>query len=429
MDTREDSNEKNRLQKDTRPNGADDESNLVDPTVDFELVGHDATVDLYQQQRDERTRTITEAEGKQRDQQSLTVDLTKPFGRYRLLRSLGKGGMGEVFLAEDTELRRLVAIKLPLKRDVSSPESHERFLREARSAAALDHRAICPLYDFGEIADQPFMAMAYVEGVTLASRLKAKPSITIFEAVQLAIQLAKALDYAHRMGVIHRDIKPQNVIIDGAGNPNILDFGLARINQPDEVELTQSGVILGTPAYMSPEQAEGKTRAIGPATDIYSLGVMLYEMIAGVRPFQGTPTEVIGMHLFVEPIKPSRHNKSVDLKLESICMRMLAKDPTERFQSMAEIVKTLEQWSQARQELGLMSPGNEKLGWWIPVAMIIASLGMLYFAWFFSLDNKQDAIDWGINLLFTAPCVLVSLAMFVLAIWWIVRSFQLSRRL
>ena len=212
-------------------------------------------------------------------------DLSGRFGRYQIFRALGKGAMGAVYLAEDTELKRLVAIKTPHFEDGPTGEQLERFYREARAAATLRHANICPVYDVGQIDGRHYISMAYIEGTPLSAFVRADRPQTDGQVLILIRKLALALADAHQHGVVHRDLKPANIMVDNKSEPVITDFGLARQVRPDdEIRLTQSGVLLGTPAYMSPEQVEGEPEQIGPATDQYSLGVILYELLTGTLP-------------------------------------------------------------------------------------------------------------------------------------------------
>ncbi len=229
----------------------------------------------------------------------------RPFGRYRLLKRLGEGGMGSVYLAEDTALGRRVALKIPLFGAEESAEGRERFYREARAAATLDHPYLCPVYDVGEIDGQLYLTMAYIEGKSLAESLRGE-GLPPRQVAALVGKLAVALEAAHAKGVVHRDLKPANVMIKASGQrrePVIVDFGLARRDDADAVRVTKTGQVMGTLGYMAPEQVRGD-KTIGPACDVYALGVMLYELLTGRLPFNGSGLAVAGQILTQDPLPP-----------------------------------------------------------------------------------------------------------------------------
>jgi serine/threonine protein kinase len=273
------------------------------------------------------------------------TDLPEQFGRYRIQRRLGKGGMGTVYLAQDTELHRLVAIKVPSAEACNDPETVERFFREARAAAALRHPNICPVYDVGRFQDTLYLTMAYIEGRTLHDVLLAGDMVSPAEAAVLMKKLALALEVAHRQGLLHRDLKPSNIMIDSAGEPVVMDFGLVRSTDQADANLTRSGVILGTPAYMAPEQALSDLGKIGPATDLYSTGVILYQLLAGRLPFTGNIHGLLLQTIHDDPPPPSRFRPGLDTQLEAICLKALAKKPDARFTTMADLALALDSCS------------------------------------------------------------------------------------
>ena len=209
--------------------------------------------------------------------------LSGPFGKYQIIKKLGQGGMGTVYLAEDTKLSRQVALKVPLIGGEDDATEIARFQQAVLAVAPLRHPAICPIHEADVIDGLPYLTMAYIEGPTLAERLRCNPRLTFHEGAALIRRLAEALAEAHKHGTIHRDIKPSNVILDARGEPSLVDFGLAR-NLTWNTRLTRSRATMGTPAYMAPEQVRGEKAGVGFAADIYSLGVVLYELLCGKLP-------------------------------------------------------------------------------------------------------------------------------------------------
>jgi predicted Ser/Thr protein kinase len=268
--------------------------------------------------------------------------LPAALGRYQLLKLLGRGGMGLVYLARDMQLDRLVALKVPQFTAQDGPRVLTRFLREARAAATLHHANICPVHDVGEINGVPYLTMAYIEGRSLAEVLRGnKKPFPPRQAAALVRKLALALHEAHRHHVIHRDLKPANVMIGPGGEPIVMDFGLARRGDSSDVRLTQQGAVLGTPAYVSPEQAKGAVEQVGPACDIYSLGVILYELLTHRLPFTGDTFSVLAQVLVEEPPPPSRHCPDIEEKIEAICLKAMAKQPAQRYATMADFAAAL----------------------------------------------------------------------------------------
>ncbi|HEX2644369.1 MAG TPA: protein kinase [Thermoanaerobaculia bacterium] len=260
-------------------------------------------------------------------------------GHYQVLEQLGGGGMGVVYRAEDTRLERLVALKFLPSEISRDPEVKARFFQEARVASALDHPNVCTIHEVGEAEDgRLYLAMACYDGETLRTRLKRGP-LGIDEAVEIALQIARGLAKAHRQGIVHRDIKPANLMITSDEVVKILDFGLAKLI--GAAALTRSGTSLGTPAYMSPEQA--RTDDVDARTDIWALGVVLYEMLSGRRPFRGERDQAILYSLLHEEPEPlSRLRPEVPPDLEAIVRRMMEKDPDRRPATMAEVVADLQ---------------------------------------------------------------------------------------
>ncbi len=271
--------------------------------------------------------------------------LPAAFGRYRLVKLLGKGGMGVVYLAHDSQLDRPVALKVPFF-GADDSQIRERFFREARSAAILSHPNICAVHDVGQIDGVHYLTMSFVEGQSLSEVLRNR-TLTPRQIAGVGWKIALALEEAHRRRIIHRDLKPANVMINRQGEPVVMDFGLARRGAGQGTQLTEDGSVLGTPAYMAPEQARGKADEMGPCCDIYSLGVMLYEMLAGRPPFVSDTMAVLAQVLCDEPKPPSAWRAGVDPRLEAICRKAMAKDPRQRHASMAELAGALADYLKA----------------------------------------------------------------------------------
>ncbi|HEX3315072.1 MAG TPA: serine/threonine-protein kinase, partial [Gemmataceae bacterium] len=257
--------------------------------------------------------------------------LPQEFGRYRVIRKLGEGGMGAVYFAHDTQLDRPVALKIPRFSAEGDPRLLERFRLEARAAAAFHHPNLCPVYDVGQVGETHFLTMAYLEGKSLAKLIANGPPMSQVEAARLVQQIAAALAFAHRRSVVHRDLKPANIMIQDGSVPVVMDFGLAHRSQQDVSRLTRTGEIMGTPAYMSPEQVEGDVDAMGPGCDIYSLGVILYEMLVGRLPFRGSMATLLAQILTKTPESPKSIRPDLDPKLNAICMKAMAKKAADRY--------------------------------------------------------------------------------------------------
>lgn len=271
---------------------------------------------------------------------ALPFRLPRSLGDYELLEEVGRGGMGVVYKARQRSLGRIVAIKMIRDRELASAVDVTRFRAEAQSTARLDHPNIVSVYEVGESQGQPFLAMRYVEGTTLARRLADGP-ISASEAARLLLPVCEAIATAHRQGVLHRDLKPSNILIDEDGNPHVTDFGLAKRVQADG-SLTRSGAIVGTPSYMAPEQAAGCRGEITYATDVYGLGAVLYQALTGRPPLQGaTPVDTVLMVLEQDPLPPRVINRSVDRDLEMIALKCLQKPPELRYANANELASDL----------------------------------------------------------------------------------------
>jgi serine/threonine protein kinase len=267
--------------------------------------------------------------------------LPRTFGRYVIRKRLGKGGMGAVYLADDTQLERPVALKVALFQGDEGSSFAQRFQREAKAAAGLRHEGICRVLDCDETDGIHFFTMEYVPGKPLSQVLEESGPLDPLRAAVLTARVAEALAVAHRAGVDHRDQKPANVMLDDTGRPIVVDFGLARRQQ--DLSLTLTGDVLGTPKYMSPEQINGQE--VGPASDVYSLGATLYHLLTGQPPFEAATMTQLAHRIAHEPPEPpSRHRPGIDPGLEAICLKALAKAPADRFASMDEMAAALQRY-------------------------------------------------------------------------------------
>ncbi|MDF1504323.1 serine/threonine-protein kinase, partial [Roseisolibacter sp. H3M3-2] len=262
--------------------------------------------------------------------------------RYRVERELGRGGMATVYLAEDVRLSRKVAVKV-LHADLGTALGPERFRREIDIASRLSHPHILAIEDFGEVGGTLYYVMPYVSGETLAARMQREGMMPVEEAVRITCQVARALDHAHRQGIVHRDVKPENILFEG-GEAVLADFGIARAiaDQETSQRLTKTGLTLGTPVYMSPEQATAE-RALDGRSDVYSLGCVLYEMLVGQPPFVGpTAQAIIARQMLGEVPSITVVRGTVPDEVEDAVMRALAKNAVDRFATAAQFAEALE---------------------------------------------------------------------------------------
>ena len=262
---------------------------------------------------------------------------------YEMLGELGRGGMGVVYLARNARLDRLCALKMISAGELADPDVSARFLAEATTVARLRHPHIVQIHHIGDHEGRPFFELEHVEGGSLASRLDGTPWPPA-DAARLAETLARAMQEAHRLGIVHRDLKPGNVLMTAAGQPKIADFGLAKLLGGGS-DLTRTESIMGTPSYMSPEQAWGHARQVGPAADVYALGAILYELLTGRPPFKGANVfETVEQVKSIEPVPPSRLQPSLPRDLETICLKCLQKEPGQRYETAAALADDLRRY-------------------------------------------------------------------------------------
>jgi WD40 repeat protein len=298
------------------------------------------------------------------------------FGDYELLEEIARGGMGVVFKARQVSLNRLVALKLISAGALATEELVKRFKAEAEAAASLAHPNIVPIYEIGEHQGQHYFSMGLIDGPNLREQIANRKSKigNPQTVVPLVATVARAVHYAHQRGVLHRDIKPSNILLDAAGEPHLTDFGLAKLVEKEST-LTHTNAVLGTPAYMAPEQARGQAKEVTTAADVYGLGAVLYETLTGSPPFGGgTSLETIRQVLEEEPRPPSIFNKAVDRDLETICLKCLEKEPGRRYSSAAGLAADLDRWLQHEPIMVRPVSATERLWKWARRRPAIAAL-------------------------------------------------------
>jgi serine/threonine-protein kinase len=350
---------------------------------------------------------------------------------YDILGELGRGGMGVVFQARQVSLNRLVALKVVRPDAAAGPTELARFLLEAEAVASIDHPAVVKIHDYGEYGDRdrrPYFAMELLTGGSLAERLKAGPALAPREAAALVEKIARGVQAAHDQGIVHRDLKPHNVLLDATGRPKVTDFGVAKRGTSD---LTQTGAVMGTPAYMAPEQAGGRTKFVGPAADVYALGVILYQCLAGTVPFTGADAWSVMRKVADDaPAAPRELNAAVDPDLELVCLKCLEKHPDERYLSAGHLAADLDRylhgepvsvqppgfWDWVRQ-LWRVRPEYQRYTWpvvaWIGLIILIAHTAI------FTLASAGSSVVW-------VWCALAfcTLAEGAVAWWYELRRFR-----
>ncbi len=295
-----------------------------------------------------------------------SAGILSDFDDYELLEEIGRGGQGIVYRARQKSLDRIVALKViglgPAY--IGATKTHiERFRLEAKAAASLNHPCMVPIYEIGERDGCCYFSMGLVEGRQLDEVIKREP-MAFRRAVELIAKLARAVHYAHEHGILHRDIKPGNILLDDKGEPHLTDFGLARLVET-ESDVTRTAEVLGTPSYMAPEQAVGNNAAVSSATDVYGLGAVLYQLLTGQPPFAGGTTyETIKLLEDTEPRPPRLLNPKVDRDLSTVCLKCLEKDPKRRYPAAAGLAVDLERWLEGRPITARRVSSPERLWRW-----------------------------------------------------------------
>src|SRR5213082_2860734 len=308
------------------------------------------------------------------------AEMLGELGDYELLEEVGRGGQGVVFRARQKSLNRTVALKVISLGQWASKAHLKRFRREAEAAASLDHPSIVPIYEVGERDGSCYFSMKFVEGGQLDEVSRRRP-MSIRHAAELIAKVARTVHYAHEHGILHRDIKPGNILLDDKGEPHLTDFGLARLVEAEST-ITRTLEVLGTPSYMAPEQAAGNNTQLTSATDVYGLGAVFYQLLTGQPPFAGGTTyETIKLLLDTEPRQPRLLNPKIDRDLSTICLKCLEKDPKRRYSSALALAEDLERWLkhepiQARRT-GILSRGKKWVRRNPTSAALMASLVVL----------------------------------------------------
>lgn len=268
--------------------------------------------------------------------------MPKEFGRYIIQRKLGTGGMGSVYLALDTKLNRRVALKTPSFARHADETLVKRFMREAQSAATIHHPNVCPVYDLGECEGRYYLTMAYIEGDSLARWVELQDEIPMELALGIVKAIALGLHAVHEAGIIHRDVKPGNIMMTAKQEPIITDFGMVRMIDASNTVLTPAGAMVGTPGYMAPEQVLFERDQIGPTTDLYGLGIIMYELLTGWPPFSGSLATILGAIVSDPPPALDCHCPNLDPELSKLCLKALEKEQSKRYQTGKQLAEAID---------------------------------------------------------------------------------------
>lgn len=331
-------------------------------------------------------------------------EMPRDFGDYELLAEIGRGGMGVVYRARQKDLDRTVAIKMILSSNLASADHVRRFRDEARAAAGVRHSNVVHIHEVGQHHGQHYFTMEYVEGESLAERI-GRGLLDPQTAARLVAKVAQAVDHLHQHGIVHRDLKPSNVLLDADGEPYVTDFGLAKFFAGGS-SATATGVIAGTPCYMAPEQAAGRNAEVGPASDVYSLGAILYEVLTGRPPFfRDSPLDTLLEVLGSEPPPPRQLNRSIPRELERICLKCLSRSPGDRYASAAALADDLDHFLKG-EAIEARPPGLLQHLWsWIrrqpALASRVGTLGAFYVVELvnYSLGNEEPGFSRDVSLI------------------------------
>jgi serine/threonine-protein kinase len=299
------------------------------------------------------------------------------FGKYELLGEIGRGGMGVVYKARQKDLDRIVALKMIQACHLASPEQVSRFQAEAKAAARLHHPHVVSVYEVGQLHGQHYFAMQYIDGPSLADLLRDGP-LPAERAARYLLAIARAVDHLHQQGIVHRDLKPSNILLDRDDQPYVTDFGLVKMLESDS-HVTATGAVLGTPSYMAPEQAGGRAAQVGPLSDVYSLGAILYELLTGQPPFRGaTPLDTLVQVLEGEPAPPRVRHPAVPRALEMVCLKCLEKAPEARYPSAGALADDLERFLHGEPVEARPHGAGQRLRRWVRrEPSLAARLGLL----------------------------------------------------
>ncbi|UUO04968.1 bifunctional serine/threonine-protein kinase/formylglycine-generating enzyme family protein [Blastopirellula sp. J2-11] len=325
--------------------------------------GDRVTLDAYLQQFPNCAETLLSLR-RELKANHIEASIPRSLGHYQLLQCIGEGGFGSVWKARDTTLGRVVAIKL-LRNALAGPQEQRQFEREAQSLARLQHPNIVTIHEFGYCDGFPFLVSEFIEGTTLSALIKSG-KVDPRQAARIALVLADALSHLHAKGVVHRDLKPDNILFDKRGNPLIADFGLAKcVDSDGGTTFVRDGEIVGTLAYMSPEQAQGQTDRVNATTDIYALGVILYEMLTGRKPFPGKGKRVLQEIVATEPREPHRIDRAIAIDLSEICLKCLAKEQAVRYVKAAQLSADLQNFLDGRPVIARQATPLERARRWM----------------------------------------------------------------
>jgi serine/threonine protein kinase len=303
------------------------------------------------------------------DTRSYKPEVGRMIGHFRLIEVVGQGAFGVVWRAQDTELDRVVAVKTP-RTSVIGPDETNKFIREAQAAAQLKHPNIVTVHEVGRVDDFLYIISDFIDGMTLSEWLRVNRP-TSRESSEMCVTIANALGHAHAAGVIHRDMKPGNILLDANGSPNIADFGLAK-REVGDLTMSFDGQIVGTPAYMSPEQATGTN--FDRRSDVYSLGVILFEMLTGEKPFRGNHRMVLQQVVNDDAPSPRKLNAAIPRDVETICLKCLEKNPTSRYQTATELADDLRRYLNGEPILARPVNAIERIWKWAVRRPFVANL-------------------------------------------------------